>query len=49
MVPLKSLIAGFTAALSIKRLEDNGVLPQNGKVLVTLHTYVQNTSFVKQY
>lgn len=27
--------AGFTAALSIKRLEDNGVLPQNGKVLVT--------------
>ncbi len=27
--------AGFTAALSIKRLQDNGVTPERGKVLVT--------------
>ncbi|MGP7817994.1 NADPH:quinone oxidoreductase family protein [Niallia sp. 01092] len=27
--------AGFTAALSVQRLEDNGLTPDNGKVLVT--------------
>ncbi|UOQ84906.1 NADPH:quinone oxidoreductase family protein [Gracilibacillus salinarum] len=27
--------AGFTAALSVNRLEDNGLIPQKGKVLVT--------------
>ncbi len=27
--------AGFTAALSVQRLEDNGLKPDNGKVLVT--------------
>ncbi|MCM3699680.1 acryloyl-CoA reductase [Paenibacillus macerans] len=27
--------AGFTAALSIMRLEDNGVVPEKGKILVT--------------
>lgn len=27
--------AGFTAALSIQRLEENGVSPDKGKVLVT--------------
>ncbi|WCK55549.1 acryloyl-CoA reductase [Aneurinibacillus sp. Ricciae_BoGa-3] len=27
--------AGFTAALSVKRLEDHGIIPQNGPVLVT--------------
>lgn len=27
--------AGFTAALSIKKLEDNGINPEKGKILVT--------------
>ena len=27
--------AGITAALSIQRLEDNGLTPEKGKVLVT--------------
>ncbi|UFT99115.1 acryloyl-CoA reductase [Radiobacillus kanasensis] len=38
LTTLESMVlgtAGFTAALSIQRLEDNGITPEKGKVLVT--------------